>query len=108
MTFTELRYIVAVAQELHFGHAAECACVSQPALSLAITKLEDELGTMIFERRRGRIELTPLGEQIVHQAQRVLEEAEHITLIAAQGKDQLNGRLRFRSSPPSGLIPCQI
>jgi LysR family hydrogen peroxide-inducible transcriptional activator len=56
MTFTELRDIVAVAQELHFGHAAERVCVSQPDLSLAIKKLEDELGTMIFERRRSRID----------------------------------------------------
>ena len=95
MTLTELQYIVAVAQERHFGHAAERVFVTQPALSLAIKKLEDELGTTIFERRQNRIELTSLGEQIVHQAQRVLEEAEHIKLIAAQGKDQLNGLLRF-------------
>ncbi|MEQ1847152.1 MAG: LysR family transcriptional regulator, partial [Nitrospira sp.] len=95
MTLTELQYIVVVAQERHFSRAAERAFVTQPALSLAIKKLEDELGTMIFERRRNHIELTPLGEQIVHQAQRVLEEAEHIKLIAAQGKDQLNGLLRF-------------
>lgn len=108
MTFPELRYIVAVAQELHFGHAPERVCVSQPALNLAIKKLKYELGTMIFERRRSRIKLTPLGEQIVHQAQRVLEEAEHITLIAAQGKDQLNGWLRFGVIATVGLISCQI
>jgi LysR family hydrogen peroxide-inducible transcriptional activator len=87
MTFTELRDIVAVAQELHFGHAAERVCVSQPDLSLAIKKLEDELGTDDFRTTPEPNRLTPLGEQIVHQAQRVLEEAEHITLIAAQGKD---------------------
>ncbi|MBX3334561.1 MAG: LysR family transcriptional regulator [Nitrospira sp.] len=95
MTLTELQYIVAVAQERHFGRAAEKTFVTQPALSLAIKKLEDELGTTIFERRRNRIELTTLGEQIVHQAQRVLEEVEHLTLLAAQGKDPLNGRLRL-------------
>ncbi len=95
MTLTELQYVVAVAQERHFGRAAERVFVTQPALSLAIKKLEDELGTTIFERRRSRIELTPLGEQIVHQAQCVLEEAEHIKILAAQGKDQLNGRLRL-------------
>ena len=95
MTLTELQYIVAVAQERHFGRAAERVFVTQPALSLAIKKLEDELGTTIFERRQNRIELTPLGEQIVHQAQRVLEEAEHIKILAAQGKDQLNGLLRL-------------
>lgn len=95
MTLTELQYIVAVAQERHFGRAAEKTFVTQPALSLAIKKLEEELGTTIFERRRNRIELTALGEQIVHQAQRVMEEVEHIRILAAQGKDQLNGRLRL-------------
>ncbi len=95
MTLTELQYIVAVAQERHFGRAAERVFVTQPALSLAIKKLEEELGATIFERRRNRIELTSLGEQIVHQAQRVLEEVERITMLAAQGKDQLNGLLRL-------------
>ena len=85
MTLTELRYIVAVAQEGHFGRAAERCAVSQPALSLAVQKLEDDLGTTIFERRKNHITLTPLGEQIVQQAQRVLEEAEHINLIVARG-----------------------
>ncbi|MBH0205084.1 MAG: hydrogen peroxide-inducible genes activator [Nitrospira sp.] len=95
MTLTELQYIVAVAQERHFGRAAERAFVTQPALSLAIKKLEEELGATIFERRRNRIELTAIGEQIVHQAQRVLEEADQIKILAAEGKDQLNGPLRF-------------
>lgn len=95
MTLTELRYIVAVAQERHFGRASECCCITQPALSLAIQKLEEELSCTIFERRKNRIALTPLGEQIVHQAQRVLEDADQIKIIAAQGKDQLAGLLRF-------------
>jgi LysR family hydrogen peroxide-inducible transcriptional activator len=95
MTLTELQYIVAVAQEGHFGRAAEKAFVTQPALSLAIKKLEDELGVTIFERRQNRVELTELGERIVHQAQRVIEEAEQIKILAAQGKNQLNGVLRF-------------
>ena len=95
MTLTELQYIVAVAQERHFGRAAERVFVTQPALSLAIKKLEEELGATIFERRRNQITLTPLGERIVHQAQRVLEEADQIKILAAQGKDQLVGPLRF-------------
>ena len=95
MTLTELLYIVAVAQEHHFGRAAERVFVTQPALSLAIKKLEDELGVPIFERRRSQIALTTLGEQIVHQAQRVLEGADRIKQIAAQGKDQLVGPFRL-------------
>jgi LysR family hydrogen peroxide-inducible transcriptional activator len=94
MTLTELQYVVAVARELHFGRAADRVFVTQPALSLAIKKLEEELGATIFERRQARIELTALGEQIVHQAQRVLEEAEQIKILAAQGT-HLNGLLRF-------------
>jgi len=95
MTLTELQYIVAVAQQPHFGRAAARVCVTQPALSLAIKKLEDELGTTIFEPRQKPVTLTPLGEQLVHQAQRGLEEADQIKILAAQGKDQLAGPLRF-------------
>jgi LysR family hydrogen peroxide-inducible transcriptional activator len=95
MTLTELRYIVTVTQERHFGRAAERCCVTQPALSLAIQKLEDHLGAKIFERRKHQISLTPLGEKIVQQAQRVLEEAERINLIVAEGKDQLAGPLKL-------------
>ena len=95
MTLSELRYIVTVAQERHFGRAAERCFITQPALSLAIQKLEDELGVRIFERKRNDLVMTPLGVKIVEQSQRVLEEAEQIKLIAAQGKDQLNGTLRF-------------
>lgn len=95
MTLTELQYIVAVAQERHFGRAAERVFVTQPALSLAIKKLEEELSTKIFERRQNQITLTPLGEQLVQQAQRVLDEADQMKSLAAQGKDQLVGLLRF-------------
>ncbi|MDX2252180.1 MAG: hydrogen peroxide-inducible genes activator [Nitrospira sp.] len=95
MTLTELQYIVAAAQERHFGRAAERVFVTQPALSLAIKKLEEELGLTIFDRRQNRIELTAIGKQIVHQAQRVLEEAEQIKFLATQGKDHLSGPLRL-------------
>jgi LysR family hydrogen peroxide-inducible transcriptional activator len=95
MTLTELQYLVAVAQERHFGRAAERVFVTQPALSLAIKKLEEELGVTIFERRKNRVALTPLGEQIIHQAQRVLEEANQVKILADKGKDQLAGPLRF-------------
>ncbi len=95
MTLTELKYLVAVARDRHFGRAAERCCVTQPALSLAIQKLEEELGTPLLERRRAHVALTAVGERVVHQAQRVLEEADHIMSIAAQGKDQLVGPLRL-------------
>ncbi|MBU1214094.1 MAG: hydrogen peroxide-inducible genes activator [Gammaproteobacteria bacterium] len=95
MTLNELRFIVAVAQERNFRRAAEKAFISQPALSLAIQKLEDELGLKIFERGKNEVSLTPVGSAIVEQAQRVLEEAEYIREIAAQGKNQLSTPLRI-------------
>lgn len=95
MTLNELRFIVAVAQERNFRRAAEKVFISQPALSLAILKLEDELGIKIFERGKNDVTLTPVGTAIVEQAQRVLEEAEHIRTIAAQGQNQLAAPLRI-------------
>lgn len=89
MTLTELRYIVTLAQEQHFGRAAERCHVSQPTLSIAVKKLEEELETAIFERSKTRVYPTPIGEQVVQQAQRVLEQAAAIKDIASAGKDQL-------------------
>ena len=94
MTLTELRYIVALARERHFGRAAEKCFVSQPTLSVAIKKLEEELGITLFERHTSDVSVTPLGARIVEQAQRVLEETAAIRHIAAQGKDQLASALR--------------
>ncbi|MGF6756380.1 LysR substrate-binding domain-containing protein [Paraburkholderia sp. GAS334] len=95
MTLTELKYIVAVARERHFGRAAEACFVSQPTLSVAIKKLEDELNVQIFERGTSEVSVTPVGEQIVSQAQRVLEQTLAIKEIAKQGKDPLVGPLRL-------------
>ncbi|MDB5758771.1 MAG: hydrogen peroxide-inducible s activator [Burkholderia sp.] len=95
MTLTELKYIVAVAREKHFGHAAEACFVAQPTLSVAIKKLEDELGVPIFERGGSEISMTPLGVQIVAQAERVLEQTAAIREIAKQNKDPLTGQLRL-------------
>ena len=95
MTLTELKYIVAVARERHFGRAADACFVSQPTLSVAIKKLEDELTVQIFERGTSEVSVTPVGGQIVAQAQRVLEQTLAIKEIAKQGKDPLLGPLRL-------------
>src|SRR6187402_1067251 len=95
MTLTELKYIVAVAREKHFGKAAEACFVSQPTLSVAIKKLEDELEIKLFERSANEVTVTPLGEEIVRQAQSVLEQAASIKEIAKRGKDPLAGPLRL-------------
>lgn len=94
MTLTELRYIVTLAQEQHFGHAAERCFVSQPTLSIAVKKLEDELGVALFERSKSAVRVTPVGEKVVRQAQTVLEQAEAIRELARAGKDQLASPLR--------------
>jgi LysR family hydrogen peroxide-inducible transcriptional activator len=94
MTLTELKYIVAVARERHFGHAAEACFVSQPTLSVAIRKLEEELGVTLFERGGNEVGVTPIGQRIVTQAQKVLEESANIKEIAKQGRDPLAGPLR--------------
>jgi len=95
MTLTELRYIVAVAREKHFGRAAEACFVSQPTLSVAIKKLEDELEVKLFERGANEITVTPLGEEIVRQAQAVIEQAAAIKETAKRGKDPVSGPLRM-------------
>jgi LysR family hydrogen peroxide-inducible transcriptional activator len=95
VTLTELRYIVAVARERHFGRAAEACFVSQPTLSVAVKKLEEELGVQLFERGPGEVTITPSGLKIVEQAQRVLEEASRIKDLAAAGRDPLAGPLRL-------------
>ncbi len=95
MTLSELRFIVAVARERHFGRAAEFCCVSQPTLSVAVKKLERELDIILFERGQGEVSVTPAGQQIVVQAQRTLEQAELIREVARQGKGQLSAPLRL-------------
>ena len=95
MTLTELRYIVALAQERHFGRAAEKCFVSQPTLSVAVKKFEEELGTILFERGVGEIRMTPLGERVVRQAERVLAETKLLKELAESGGDPLSGPLRL-------------
>lgn len=95
MTLTELKYIVALARERHFGRAAEFCSISQPSLSVAVRKLEEELGVKVFERRSQEISLTPIGEAIVEQAQKVLLEVKRVEELAEQGKDPLCGPLRL-------------
>ncbi len=95
MTLTELRYIVAVARERHFGRAAEACFVSQPTLSVAVKKLEEELDVKLFERGSNEVSVTPLGGEIVRQAQTVIEQAAGIKEIARRGKDPVSGPLRL-------------
>lgn len=94
MTLTELRYIVTLAREKHFGRAAERCHVSQPTLSVAVKKLEDELGVPLFERSKSSIRVTETGQRIIEQAQRVLDQVGVIRDLAQDGKNQLNSPLK--------------
>ena len=94
MTLTELRYLVALARERHFGHAAQVCNVSQPTLSAAIKKLEEQLGMPLFERRPREVVVTPQAEPIIAQAQRVLEQADLLEQMAMSQRDQLGSPLR--------------
>ncbi len=95
MNLNDLRYLVALAQERNFHRAAERCFVTQPTLSVAIRKLEVELGVRLFERSRSAVRPTAVGSRIVGQAQRVIEEANRIRELARQGADQLAGPLKL-------------
>ena len=95
MTLTEMRYIVMLARERHFGRAAGRCHVSQPTLSVALKKVEQQYGVILFERSSADVRLTPVGEKVASQAERVLEEADRLNEVATLGKDPLVGALRL-------------
>ena len=93
MTLSELRFVVALAHEKNFRKAAEKSFVSQPALSLGIKKIEQELNLSLFERSVGAggdVKITPIGQKIIDQAAIVLEETAKIKDLSANGDSQLN------------------
>ena len=94
MTLTEMRYISALDKTRHFGRAADACHVSQPTLSVAIKKVEQQIGAPLFERGATEIRTTPLGSEIVAQIKRVLDEALRLEEIATQNRDPLKGPLR--------------
>ena len=107
MTLTELSYVVALAHEQHFGRAAERCHVSQPTLSIAVKKLEEELEVTLFERCKNGVRITPLGERIVAMAGGVLHQIAAIKDVAAADKEQLRGPLALGTLPTIGpyLLP---
>lgn len=95
MTLTELRYLVTLEQERHFGRAAEKCFVSQPTLSVAVKKLEEKLDVILFERSKNAVQPTPIGVKVVAQATKILEQVEVLKELASAGKDQLGSPLRL-------------
>jgi len=107
MNLRDLRYLVALADERHFGRAAERCFVSQPTLSAQIRKLEEYLGVSLVERQPRRVKLTPTGEKVVERARRALQEADAIVEIARTDRDPLSGALKLALIPTVGpyLLP---
>ena len=99
MNLQELRYFAAVVEFRHFGRAAEACNVSQPTLSSQIRKLEDELGVTLLERTNKRVDVTPVGLQILEHARQALKETGQIESVARAARDPLVGALRL------GMIP---
>ncbi len=95
MTLTELRYIVAVADEKHFGRAASRCFVSQPTLSIGVKRLEDELGVTLFERSKTGVHLTALAEQLVEKARNILQDVDSFKDLSDQVKDPFLAPLRI-------------
>lgn len=102
MNIRDLKYTVAVAEHGHFGRAAEACLVGQPTLSAQIRKLEDELGVTLFERTKRSVRITPIGEEIVAQAQTLLAAADLIAETAKASLDPLSGPLRLGMIPTIG------
>ena len=106
-TLKQLRYLVALTEEKHFGRAAEACFVTQSTLSAGIQELESLLGASLAERTKRSVLLTPLGVKLSTRARAILREAEDIVLLAAAEQKPLNGELRLGVIPTIGpyLLP---
>jgi LysR family hydrogen peroxide-inducible transcriptional activator len=98
-TLRQLRYFEAVARHQHFGRAAENCAISQPALSMQIKELEEQLGTPLFERGARQIRLTGFGEEVALRAREILRSVDELGDLARAARTRLAGRLRI------GVIP---
>lgn len=99
MEFRQLRYFVTVAQELHFGRAAELLDITQPALSKQIRVLETDIGIQLFIQTKRTVNLTPAGEVFLSQAQQLLKQAESAIAIARRTAKGEVGKLTIGFTP---------
>ncbi len=110
MNLRDLRYLIAVAEQRHFGRAAEACHVSQPTLSAQLKKLEAYLGVTLIERTNKRVAVTPIGEEILARARQAVEQADAILQLAQSHRDPLSGPLRLGVIPTLGpyLMPLVL
>ncbi len=99
MNLRDLKYLIAVAETLHFGKAASRCYVSQPTLSGQLKKLEEELGVSFFERTNRSVAITPIGEKVLQHAKLIIEQADAIMQLAHAYNDPLAGPLRVGAIP---------
>jgi LysR family transcriptional regulator, hydrogen peroxide-inducible genes activator len=106
----QLRFLAALAEERHFGRAAEACAVTQSTLSAGIKELEERLGVTLVERTRRKVMLTPLGEETVERGRRLLRDAEELADAARAGREPLAGPLRLGVIPTIGayFIPAAM
>jgi LysR family hydrogen peroxide-inducible transcriptional activator len=106
----DLRYLVAVADERHFGRAAARCFVSQPTLSAQLQKLEQGLGVQLIERAPNNVSLTQVGAEVVARARRIIEAADEVVALAGSQRDPLAGKLRVALLPTIGpyLLPTVV
>lgn len=105
-----MRYFIAVAEELHFGRAAERLHMAQPPLSQQIKGLEEELGVKLFDRTRRKVELTSAGRLFLDEVRLTLKQAERARRIAVDAEQGVRGRLRigFVTSASYSILPAVI
>src|SRR5687768_2758843 len=106
MELRQLRYFVAVAEELHFRRAAERLYVAQPAVSEQIRKLEAELGVMLFDRTQRSVRLTDPGRALLVEARRVLQHAEVACRAAREARDASLARVKV--GYVAGVLPASL
>lgn len=107
MNLRDLRYLVALADQRHFGKAAAACFVSQPTLSTQIRKLEEELGVALVERAPRKVMLTPVGQEVADRARRIVAEVEQMREVARRSQDPEAGSVRLGLFPTLGpyLLP---
>jgi LysR family transcriptional regulator, hydrogen peroxide-inducible genes activator len=108
MNLQQLEYILAVDKHRHFARAAEACFVTQPTLSMMIQKLEDEFEAKIFDRTRQPVIPTEVGEKLIRQARKILQEAEHFGEICKDMKQNVRGNLRIGIIPTIALPPTSF
>jgi LysR family hydrogen peroxide-inducible transcriptional activator len=110
VTLRQLRYLEALAETLHFGQAAEACAVTQPALSMQIKELEDELQVSLIERRKSGIELTEQGEEIVRRGRTILASVRDLLDYAKHRERVLSGSLKLGAIPSIApyLLPSAL